>query len=786
MRTRLLPLLIVLMAAVLLALGFPLAVRVAAAEQQRVVIDRIDDTARFGALAQFVDEPVRATDERQRILQTELEAYDSVYGIRAGVFYRDDRALAKAPGSWILPAEGEGREAFKEALLGRRSHDPSQVWPWQDGRIVVASPVVRDGDVVAVVVTDSPTGDMRSRTLRGWLLIALGEALAMLVAVGAAFRLTGWVLLPVRVLDAATHDIASGRMRSRVAASGGPPELRRLARSFNEMADNVEDVLEQQRAFVADASHQLRNPLAALLLRIELLALELPDGNEEIASVRTEGKRLAQVLDDLLDLALAEHTEADLQLTDIAALAGERVASWRPLAEEKGVRLTLDGAPAVTGWADPIALSSALDAVIDNALKFTPEGQEVRVTAGSDGEGATVVVADRGPGLTEQELERVGDRFWRSGRHQNIKGSGLGLSISRALLAAGGGSIRYGTHEPHGLRVTVTVPRHPRTREPHGSGLGRAVVAPGALVQRQRIGVDGRPQVHQLRGVHLAADPVPAVDHGPGERLGRQRIRTVRGDQQIRHRDRRHGLSLLRLRVGVGRHHGRAVVARGPADGLELGDQRLLQRHQPDRELLREALHGGGRQPAGPEERVETAVRQPLRHRVDPRLHGSDVRGRIDSRRPHQPVRDEKHARPLLSHTHPLAPQIGDLADPGVPGHHQLDVVVVQPHAAAQPAGARFPALQIGGDRVGGGDGEVGLARRDPFDVLLGALAGPQPYRHLRHVLGQRTLQPLPVALVDPAPYAGGERERTARLPASEREHPPQQQSEHDHGGGAP
>ncbi|MEU1123566.1 HAMP domain-containing sensor histidine kinase [Streptomyces sp. NPDC005899] len=464
MRTRLLPLLIVLMAAVLLALGFPLAVRVAAAEQQRVVIDRIDDTARFAALAQFAGEPVEGSGERQRILQTELEAYDSVYGIRAGVFHRDDRAIAKAPASWTLPAEGEGREAFAEALLGRRSHDPPQVWPWQRGRLVVASPVVRDGDVVAVVVTDSPTGGMRSRTLRGWLLIALGESAAMLVAVGAAFRLTGWVLLPVRTLDAAAHDIASGRMRSRVAASGGPPELRRLARSFNEMADNVEDVLEQQRAFVADASHQLRNPLAALLLRIELLALELPEGNEEIASVRTEGKRLAQVLDDLLDLALAEHTAADLRLTDIGALTGERVASWRAVADEKGVRLTRHGATAVTGWADPIALSSALDAVIDNALKFTPRGEEVTVTAGSDGARTTIVVADRGPGLTEQELERVGDRFWRSNRHQNIKGSGLGLSISRTLLAAGGGSLAYGRHEPHGLRVTVTVPRHP----PHG------------------------------------------------------------------------------------------------------------------------------------------------------------------------------------------------------------------------------------------------------------------------------------------------------------------------------
>ncbi|MGW8888838.1 ATP-binding protein [Streptomyces sp. NPDC055749] len=460
MHTRLLPLLIILMAAVLLALGVPLAMRMAAAEQQRVVIDRIDDTARFAALAQFVSESLPGNEERQRILQAELDAYDSVYGIRAGVFYRDDRALAKAPSSWMVPTEGEGREAFREALLGRRSHDPPQVWPWQTGRVVVASPVVRDGDVVAVVVIDSPTGEMRSRTLRGWLLIGLGEALALLVAVGAAFRLTGWVLLPVRILDAATHDIASGRMRSRVAASGGPPELRRLARSFNEMADNVEDVLEQQRAFVADASHQLRNPLAALLLRIELLALELPQGNEEIAAVRTEGKRLARVLDDLLDLALAEHAAADLRLTDIGALTAERVASWGPLADGKGVRLLLDGVSAATGWADPIALSSALDAVIDNALKFTPPDEEVRVTVASTGASVTVRVADHGPGLTDQELERVGDRFWRSNRHQNVKGSGLGLSISRALLTAGRGSIAYARNEPHGLAVTVSVPRN--------------------------------------------------------------------------------------------------------------------------------------------------------------------------------------------------------------------------------------------------------------------------------------------------------------------------------------
>ncbi|GGX80472.1 sensor histidine kinase [Streptomyces anandii] len=466
MRTRLLPLLIVLMAAVLLALGVPLAVSVAKAQQQKVVVDRIDDTARFAALAQFVtDRPTgsRQTvpDERLETLSRELASYYEVYGIRAGVFYRSGTPMANAPADWSLPAGGEVREAFGEALLSRRSHDPQQVWPWQRDRLVVASPVIRDGDVVAVVVTDSPTGQMRSRILNGWLVIGAGEIAAMLLAVGAALRLTGWVLRPVRVLDATTHDIATGRLKSRVAPSGGPPELRRLARSFNEMADHVEDVLEQQRAFVADASHQLRNPLAALLLRIELLALELPEGNEEIASVRTEGKRLAQVLDDLLDLALAEHAEADLRLIDVGELAAERVAAWAPAAEAKGVRLTGD-CPATTAWADPVALSSALDAVIDNAVKFTPGGKCVEVRVSGSGATSTVVVRDQGPGLTDEELARVGDRFWRSGRHQNIKGSGLGLSISRALLAAGGGSISYEHHhgeEPRGLKVTVRVPR---------------------------------------------------------------------------------------------------------------------------------------------------------------------------------------------------------------------------------------------------------------------------------------------------------------------------------------
>ncbi|MDT0320647.1 sensor histidine kinase [Streptomyces millisiae] len=458
MRSRLLPLLIVLLAGVLLALGVPLAASQARSEQQRVVVDRIDDTARFASLAQFAAGD--AGGDQLVALQQELDTYFEVYGISAGVFQRGGESMAASPEGWQVPG-GKYAQEFAEALAGRRSEGPSQVWPWNTDRtLVVASPVIRDGDVIAVVVTESPTGPLRARILSGWMPIVAGLAAATLLAVAAAIQLTSWVLRPVRVLDRATHEIATGRLTARVAPSGGPPELRRLAHSFNEMADNVEQVLEQQRAFVADASHQLRNPLAALLLRIDLLGLELPEDNAEIASVRAEGKRLATVLDGLLDLALAEHSPADLATTDVAALVTERLAAWQPVAERRGVDLRFTGPAAVTGWADPVGLSSALDAIVDNALKFTPSGGEVSLTVAASGEQVSIVTADTGPGLDDTEMERIGDRFWRSGRHQNINGSGLGLSIVGALLNAAGAAVAYDHNRPHGLRVTITLPRY--------------------------------------------------------------------------------------------------------------------------------------------------------------------------------------------------------------------------------------------------------------------------------------------------------------------------------------
>lgn len=165
------------------------------------------------------------------------------------------------------------------------------------------------------------------------------------------------------------------------------------------------------------------------------------------------------MLDDLLGLATAEHARPEPEQTDLAALTLARVDAWRPVAEQRGIELRWEGPALAVGMADPIGFGSALDAVLDNALKFGPAGSGVRLRVSVRRDEVAVTVTDAGPGLAEDELPRAGDRFWRSPRHQNVDGSGLGLSIARTLLAAGGGSLAFAPVQPTGLAVTLAVPR---------------------------------------------------------------------------------------------------------------------------------------------------------------------------------------------------------------------------------------------------------------------------------------------------------------------------------------
>jgi signal transduction histidine kinase len=332
--------------------------------------------------------------------------------------------------------------------------------------MVVAVPVVRANDIIGVALTVSSTATLRGSLAWDLEKLAVAELAALILLVAIASRLASWVLKPVFVLDAAAHQISSGELSTRVSATHGPVELRRLATSFNGMAYAVENALERERAFVADASHQLRNPLAALTLRLEALGLDLDAARrEELALVYEEAARLGVILDELLELATAQHVRAEPVVVELATLVTCRLDAWQPLAERRAVRLGYPTADGSTALIDPALVSSALDAVLDNAIKFSPHGGRVDVEVTAEetaAEPATVRidVTDEGPGLDAEEIGRAGDRFWRSTTSQNVPGSGLGLSIARTLLDATGGRLGFATLDGYGLRVSLWLPRH--------------------------------------------------------------------------------------------------------------------------------------------------------------------------------------------------------------------------------------------------------------------------------------------------------------------------------------
>ncbi len=453
MRPRIFAVLIGLLVVVLGALGVPLAVAFAASQAQRLFVDRLGDAERLASIALQAD-----VDDDTRLLRAELTRYDDVYGI--GAAFVDADGTTRVDSGTGVRLDGEDAQRRVRAALGGRPADvPGPIWPWSQAPLVVAAPVVRNGDVVGAVALSSPSDGARTQVLQQWGLIGVGEALALVGGVLLAARMTRWVLRPVHVLDAATHEIATGRLAARVPEGGGPPELQRLTTAFNEMAGHVQDVVEQQRAFVADASHQLRNPLGALLLRLDDLALRLPaPWAAEVGAATDEGHQLARALDHLLELARAEHAGAAPQVADVVPVVAARMEAWRLVAERRGLDLRREGVPAATALVDLEALRGALDVLLDNACKFGPEGSHVVVRVDTTPDGVVVAVDDEGPGLDADELPRAGDRFWRSRRHQNVDGSGLGLSIARTLLQAGGGRLDVTANEPCGLSVRLVLP----------------------------------------------------------------------------------------------------------------------------------------------------------------------------------------------------------------------------------------------------------------------------------------------------------------------------------------
>jgi signal transduction histidine kinase len=447
-RNRLVGTYVLLLCMVLLALEIPLAVSLTNRETERVEADRLADATRFASLAA----PALRSGELESVTD-ELRRYHDLYGIATMLVDQDQRVL-----SVFGPPVADAGLAIRGALAGRQVGTPDTLWPWEERPLVVAVPVSDGGAVLGIVLTASPTRHNRRAIMLTWVELGLGGLLAVAACLVTAYRLAGWVLRPVTRLDAAAHEIAAGDSAARVQPGLGPPELRRLSASFNEMADAVAESLERQRSFVAHASHQLRNPLTVLRLRVEDLGGQLADpaakADHQIALEETD--RLADVLDGLLALARAERGRHRLEDVDAVALTRARAQAWQPLTERRGIDLVVDAPDEpLPARLVATALDQSLDALIDNALKFTPAGGRVEVSVAASGDDVEVAVRDTGPGMTDDQCRRATERFWRAPDAQNVDGAGLGLSIVTVLIEASGGRFTLAPAPGGGLEARI-------------------------------------------------------------------------------------------------------------------------------------------------------------------------------------------------------------------------------------------------------------------------------------------------------------------------------------------
>lgn len=337
--------------------------------------------------------------------------------------------------------------------------------------LFVARPVLGDdGAVVAVTSSAADTfsimtliRDYRTR-LAG--LIVLFAAFTLIVAE----LLARWLSRPLQRLEAGAVAFAGGDHAARVVPTGSR-ETRAVAAAFNQMADEVVRALDELKAeerrksqFVSDVSHELRSPLTAIRGMAETLAegdVPAADARRFLSTIMREADRLARLADDLLTLQRIEGATGELPIrrVDPVEVAQRAAGAIEHLAEVRGVSVTVSGsAPAVLG--DPDRLQQVVANLLDNALRVMNEGGTIAVELAHEGDWATISVLDQGPGIAEDDLARIFDRFYRAepSRERAKGGAGLGLAIVRAIVERHAGRIEAANRPGGGTRFTVYLP----------------------------------------------------------------------------------------------------------------------------------------------------------------------------------------------------------------------------------------------------------------------------------------------------------------------------------------
>jgi len=282
--------------------------------------------------------------------------------------------------------------------------------------------------------------------LREFSFSALG--VLFVVSLGVGWVISGRVLSPIDRITSVANDIQATDLSRRINLGGPADELKRLADTFDGMLARLDDAFAAQRRFIADASHELRNPLAVVRANVDVV-LGDPHATEDdlrqtMAVVARATDRMGRLVDDLLALARLEAPTALREAVDLGTISAEVAEELGAVAAERDIDLVaLPGERTLTAG-DRHALKRALANLVDNAIQFGPRGSRVTVAAGSDGPWVWIAVTDQGPGIAPEHQGRIFDRFWRvdKSRSRALGGSGLGLSIVQQIAEGHRGAVR--------------------------------------------------------------------------------------------------------------------------------------------------------------------------------------------------------------------------------------------------------------------------------------------------------------------------------------------------------
>jgi two-component system sensor histidine kinase BaeS len=288
-------------------------------------------------------------------------------------------------------------------------------------------------------------------------LIAGG--LSLLLALLLTFRL----LRPIRELTGAAKRLGSGDLSQRVKVSGND-ELTILGQAFNHMADSLQQAGESRKAMTADIAHELRNPLAVQRANLEALQDGVyPLTTESLNPVLEQNLLLTRLVEDLRTIALADAGQLELEYasTDLLNLTSKVIERFKPQAANRGVEISLESAKSeVRVCIDPMRVEQIINNLLSNSLRYTPAGGAITISVHERERKALLTVHDSGPGIPEESLPFVFERFYRSDRSRSRAegGTGLGLAIARQLAQAHGGALTAANHPDGGAIFTLDLP----------------------------------------------------------------------------------------------------------------------------------------------------------------------------------------------------------------------------------------------------------------------------------------------------------------------------------------